>query len=260
MAHGLVAIKEMRLDAYAKRFAEAGYSVLVFDYRHFGESGGQPRQLLDINKQHQDWRAAIQFAQSNLDIGIDKIVLWGSSLSGGHVIQLASEHPGLAGVISQVPHMDGKAGVFAVGLGHVLKLTLAGLRDSLHQLLGLQPYYINASGKAGELAIMTKPEAVGYLPLAPASAQFDQRLAARFVLTASSYSPGKYLKKLSIPVLLQVAMNDKTTPPEPAIKACKGNPAVKLVTYNLGHFEPYVEPAFSSVVAEQLTFLKTLFK
>lgn len=55
MAHGLAGVKEMRLDAYAERFASAGYNVLVFDYRHFGASAGAPRQLLDLGKQRRDW-------------------------------------------------------------------------------------------------------------------------------------------------------------------------------------------------------------
>ena len=59
MAHGLAAVKEMRLDAYAERFAAAGHHVLVFDYRHFGASTGEPRQLLDIGRQHEDWAAAV---------------------------------------------------------------------------------------------------------------------------------------------------------------------------------------------------------
>ena len=42
MAHGLGGIREMRLDAYAGRFAAAGYACLVFDYRHFGASGAGP--------------------------------------------------------------------------------------------------------------------------------------------------------------------------------------------------------------------------
>ena len=64
MAHGVAGVKEMRLDAYAERFAAAGYHVLVFDYRHFGDSQGTPRQLLDIKKQHQDWAAAVDYARS----------------------------------------------------------------------------------------------------------------------------------------------------------------------------------------------------
>ena len=65
MAHGLAAVKEMRLDAYAERFAAAGMSVFVFDYRGFGSSDGEPRQLLDIDAQHADWEAAVAYARSS---------------------------------------------------------------------------------------------------------------------------------------------------------------------------------------------------
>lgn len=34
MAHGLGAVRTMRLDAYAERFSAAGYACLVFDYRY----------------------------------------------------------------------------------------------------------------------------------------------------------------------------------------------------------------------------------
>ena len=46
MAHGLGGVRQMRLDAFAERFSSAGYRCLVFDYRHFGASAGEPRQLL----------------------------------------------------------------------------------------------------------------------------------------------------------------------------------------------------------------------
>src|SRR5256885_9123821 len=46
MAHGLGAVKEMYLEPFARRFAEAGIAVLVFDYRSFGASGGGPAQPL----------------------------------------------------------------------------------------------------------------------------------------------------------------------------------------------------------------------
>jgi fermentation-respiration switch protein FrsA (DUF1100 family) len=45
LAHGLTAVREARLDAYAEHFAAAGIASLVFDYRHFGASGGELRHL-----------------------------------------------------------------------------------------------------------------------------------------------------------------------------------------------------------------------
>jgi uncharacterized protein len=51
-----------RLVPYAERFAASGIVALVFDYRSFGESGGEPRQLVDIPGQHQDIRAAVAWS------------------------------------------------------------------------------------------------------------------------------------------------------------------------------------------------------
>lgn len=91
MAHGLGAIKEMRLDAFAQRFADAGYAALVFDYRHFGDSTGEPRQLLDITLQRQDWSAAVDFARTLPGVDGSRIVCCrGTSFSGGHVIATAA--------------------------------------------------------------------------------------------------------------------------------------------------------------------------
>src|SRR2546421_475715 len=63
MAHGFSATRELRLPAYAERFCAAGIGVLLFDYRHFGASGGEPRQLLDIGRQHADYHAALAHAR-----------------------------------------------------------------------------------------------------------------------------------------------------------------------------------------------------
>ena len=59
MAHGLGAVKALRLGAFAERFQAAGYACLVFDYRYFGDSEGEPRELLSIRRQREDWRAAV---------------------------------------------------------------------------------------------------------------------------------------------------------------------------------------------------------
>ncbi|EON93016.1 dienelactone hydrolase-like enzyme [Marinobacter lipolyticus SM19] len=83
MAHGLGAVKEMRLEPFAQAFCDNGCVVLVFDYRNFGGSEGEPRQLLSIRQQLQDWKAAIEFSRHLPTVGSAKTVLWGTSLSGG---------------------------------------------------------------------------------------------------------------------------------------------------------------------------------
>src|ERR1700737_4146534 len=87
----------------------AGLAALVFDYRHFGASEGEPRQLLDIKLQLADWTAAIAFARTLEGIDEERIALWGTSFSGGHDIELAAHDGRVAAVVAQVPFVDGFA-------------------------------------------------------------------------------------------------------------------------------------------------------
>src|SRR5690242_7878529 len=99
LAHGFAAFRDLRLDAYAARFAQAGYAALVFDYRHWGASDGEPRRVLDIAKQQADWRAAVAYARSLDDVDATRVVGWGSSFGGGHVLTLAAHDRGFAAAI-----------------------------------------------------------------------------------------------------------------------------------------------------------------
>src|SRR2546429_9849143 len=90
LGHGLGGIREYGLEPYARRFADAGIAALVFTYRHFGDSDGQPRQLLDIERQLGDWAAALAYARSLDTIDAERLALRGTSFGGGHVIEDAS--------------------------------------------------------------------------------------------------------------------------------------------------------------------------
>lgn len=255
MAHGLAGIKEMRLDAYAERFAAAGYRVLVFDYRHFGESAGSPRQLLDIGRQHEDWIAAVSYARNRAEVDPDRVAVWGTSLSGGHVLAIAN-HVDAAAVISQVRHTDGVASLLALQPAQVVKLIGHALLDAARGLLGRSPHYVPASGMPGETALMTSPHAAEqYLDLVPDGHPFDQRVAARLVLRIGLYSPGRKAKDLDAPVLVQVGQRDATTPPKPAIKAGRSAARGTVRVHDADHFEPYTGELFETFVGEQLAFL-----
>ncbi|MEA2349594.1 MAG: hypothetical protein QOG86_535, partial [Thermoleophilaceae bacterium] len=129
LAHGWSGIREQRLDAYAERFADAGMAALVFDYRHFGASGGEPRQLLDVPRQLEDWRAAVAFARGLDGVDPERIALFGTSFSGGHVVSVAAGDDRIAAVVAQVPFADGLRNLLRLGVGHALRLAREGLLD-----------------------------------------------------------------------------------------------------------------------------------
>src|SRR5271163_1535754 len=106
MAHGLGAVKEMYLEPFARRFAKAGIAALVFDYRGFGASGGEPRQRISPRDQIEDYRNALTWLSLQSEIDADRLGVWGTSFSGGHVIQVAAQDPRVKAVVSQAGPMD----------------------------------------------------------------------------------------------------------------------------------------------------------
>lgn len=107
MTHGFSAVKEMYLDRFAEAFANAGLAGLLYDNRNFGASGGEPRQEIDPWAQVRDYRTAITYAASRPEVDSDRIGIWGSSYSGGHVLVLGAIDRRVKCVTSQVPLVSG---------------------------------------------------------------------------------------------------------------------------------------------------------
>src|SRR3954447_18244499 len=257
LAHGFAGVREARLWAYAERFAAAGMAALVFDYRHFGASGGKPRRLLDIERQLDDWRAAIAFARSLDGIDPARVALWGTSFSGGHVAVLAAEDHHVAAAISQGTYIDGPATLIALGPRNLLRLTAAGLRDEVARLLGRPPYMLPVVGPPGTLAAMNSPDAEpGYRALFPPEVPFRNEVAARIALRIGMYRPIRRAAEITCPWLVCVLDGDVITPPTPALKAAGRAPRGEARRYPGGHFDIYVGELFEQVVADQLEFLE----
>jgi dienelactone hydrolase len=256
MAHGLGAVRTMRLDAYAERFAAAGYACLVFDYRNFGDSEGAPRQLLDIRMQLQDWTVAVGFARTLPGIDAGRIGLWGTSFSGGHVIATAARVPGIAAVVSQCPFTDSIASLGAVNPLTSARLTALAARDLVNARFGGPPVMVPTAGRPGELALMTAPDAYpGFLGLVPDGAEIRNEVAARIGVTLLPYRPGRLAAKVPCPILFCICESDSVAPPGPTRRYAATAPRGEVKLYPEGHFEIYVGDAFERVIADQLDFL-----
>ena len=154
LGHGLGATREMRLDAFAERFAAAGIATLAFTYRYFGDSGGHPRQLMSVKRQLEDWDAALAFVKQHDDVDGERLAVWGSSFGGGHAITVASRHPELRAAVSQCPFTDGLASAAALGVMGSLKVTPVVLRDFAAKLLGRPPVMVPIAAAPGQPALM----------------------------------------------------------------------------------------------------------
>ncbi|OBH63075.1 alpha/beta hydrolase [Mycobacterium colombiense] len=257
MAHGLGAVRGMRLDAYAERFSAAGYACLVFDYRNFGDSEGRPRQVLDVGMQLADWAAAVGYARTIPGIDPDRIALWGTSFAGGHVIATAARLPGIAAAVAQCPFTDGLASARTITNPLIAaRITARVVRDLLARRRGRPPVMVATAGKPGEVALMNTPDAyAGYLRLVPDGLDFRNEVAARIALQVFSYRPGRSTPEITCPILFCVCEADSVAPAGATLRHAAKAPRGEVRLYPEGHFAIYVDDAFDRVVADQLAFL-----
>jgi len=263
MGAGFGGTKEVTLEKYALRFAEQGIAVLSIDFRHFGFSDGEPRQLFSIEKQLEDYRAAIAYARTRKEIDPEKIVVWGTSASGGYGLILAASDKKIACVIGQCPALDrtedARKSVEREGFGIYLRLFVHALRDQGRAVFGLSPHTFPIVGKPGTIAMLRTPGAFeAYSRLASRSETFENEICARSMLyLGKRYNPIDYADRVECPVLLLIAQKDHLISQASYKNTAKilGSYA-DVKTYPAGHFEIYEGENFEKTVIDQIAFIK----
>ena len=261
MAHGFGGTMQMWLAQYAERFCAAGYVVLMFDYRGFGASEGQPRQWLDPAREQQDWHSAIAYARSLPQVDAERIVLWGTSFSGGLVVDVAARDPGIAAIVCQCPMMDGQAAALNAlqvsGVAQTMKLALLALRDTAGAALGRAPLYLPIIAAPGALGAMTTADAWQcHQTQLGTVADFVNLVTARTMLAVPLYRPLRAAHRVRCPALIQICSRDSVAPAASAQAAAERMADAQVKHYDVGHFDIYFGAAFERSVTDQLEFLR----
>jgi pimeloyl-ACP methyl ester carboxylesterase len=239
--------------------AEAGYAVLVFDYRGFGDSEGEPRQLVSFRKQLEDWSAAIAFACALREVAPDRIVTWGFSLGGGHALAAGARDGRVKAVIAVAPMFDGISSTLAAvrrwSPRTFLRIVTRALRDLVGAVFGRSPVTVPFSAPPGEVGLLTSPDAYpGYEAMA--APDFVIETPARIALLFWTYLPGLLLRRLAKPVLVLVSAVDAINPPGPTIRRAKRCRSATIVELDCEHMAIANEPNRSRVVASTLELLR----
>lgn len=136
LVHGWGGVKSHLNQAYAPAFADAGYVVLTFDYRGWGESDGivvrtgkrpetvnddgegttydttvrELRTIVNPLEQMDDIRAAMAYLTSEPNVDASRIAVWGTSLGGGLALRTATEFDDVRVLLVQVGAVNTQAG------------------------------------------------------------------------------------------------------------------------------------------------------
>ncbi len=265
MAHGWTAVKEMYLDDYAARFANGGFVVLVFDYRNFGGSEGEPRHHIDPYMQHEDYKNAISWAGLQPMVDANRIGIWGSSYSGGHVIHLAAHDRRVKCAVAQVPLVN--------GIDNFRRLIRADYFPGTQAWLAADRVEQYTTGKINYLPVVDEQGKPSGLPTqdsydwfikawktrAPA---WENRQTIRSFELALEYNPGASIHLISpTPFMMIVAQNDTLTPTDLAIEAFRhAREPKRLEIIPGGHFDAYVKGFETSATPALEWFQQHLMK
>lgn len=246
MAHGFGLTKEAYIDKYAEKFAENGFVVILFDYRNVGESDGLPRQEINPFKQIDDYKNSITYACSLDCVDENRIGIWGTSYSGGHVIVTAATDKRVKCVVSQVPTISG----FQSSLRRMNAEQTKSFWESVKE--DRLRYLNNENPQTKKLVKETEDDTpiypmqdaeeyyLGALKLSPF---FKNEVTLRSNEYSRMYEPGIFVSQISpTPILYVVAMQDSVTPTDLILKAYENTLQPKAIeTISGGHFSPYIQ-------------------
>lgn len=258
MGHGLGLTRHCGLREIAVVFAAAGYAVLLFDYRGFGDSGGEPRQLISFRKQLADWAAAIAYVRSHPEVDSNRIFTWGFSLGAGHALTAAANDEGVAGVVAVVPMFDGLGSTLAAikrwSPLNFFRIMARATKDLFGSFFDRSPTLVPLTAPPGALGLLTSPDAhPGYRALVPSDFNYDT--AARIGLLFWSYLPGLRLRRFYRPILILPSRVDRINPPGPTRRHASKCKSATIIELDCEHLEAVIEPTRSRVVRATLDFL-----
>lgn len=239
MAPGFGGLIQHSAVQFAESFARAGLAVLVYDNPGFGQSNGTPRQNVDPVLQRRAYRDAITYAQHRGEVLASRIGVWGSSYSGGHVIEVAAYDRRIKCVVSQVPTISGSA--------QALQRFSRDVRQAMQGQFDLDRYKRQCGNEAATMPLVAL-DGTGYFNNQTA---YDYYMIDNFVneITLRSVEmnwenePAVHIGRISpTPLLMIVADRDEATPSQLALRAYEEALEPKeLAILPGGHFSPYQE-------------------
>ncbi|BAX99705.1 alpha/beta hydrolase [Mycobacteroides stephanolepidis] len=259
LAHGFSLTKDCGLEAYARNFSKAGVHAVVFDYRGWGESDGEIRDVVLMRSQLADYHAVLAGVREMAGIDPARVALWGTSYSGGTVVACAAEDGAVAAVVAQVPNLDNLATArFLSTRIRPLRLMRLGLRlarDVVAGWRGKEPVYVQSMGRTGEMAAYVSDESWDEFAQV-AGPMWNNRVGLRDFVRLPMWRPVKKLNELPCRIQLHACVQDDLTPWRPAVKAARQLGAqAELHEYSAGHFGIYVGEDQARALTTQAAFL-----
>ncbi|OBF55146.1 alpha/beta hydrolase [Mycobacterium sp. 852002-50816_SCH5313054-b] len=257
LAHGLGATHGMLMAQYEQHFAGSGIATLSFDYRHTGESDGEPRQRFCMRRHRRDVEAGLDYLRGHAGIDAARVGLWGTSLGALHVLQTAARRVDVAAVVVQCPIVHGPATLRRTGFRPVVRMTPAVVCDAFRRIFGAGREYVPIVGDPGSRAAVTVEGArEGWYSTVPPGCTFDNRIAATDVIGITFASAKRRSAKITAPLLVCVSQGETLMDPRHAEDIAETAPRGVVRHYDGDHFQIYHSPLLGELLADQTAFFQ----
>jgi dipeptidyl aminopeptidase/acylaminoacyl peptidase len=255
LCHGYTGVKDLYLPDNARELNDAGYVVLTFDYKGWGESEG-PRSRLAPYSRVADVQAAMTFLGLQPQVEDERLGIYGTSYGGATVVWTAAVDPRVKCVVScvgighgarwmrSVRHPDEWVDLLARAKADREKRVMDGksaLADRSEILLPDRQ-----SAELAAAARKNNPNAINTLP----TEYIDETL---------QFHPEWVVDKIAPrPLMLIATDDDRLVPPEESISLYEkaGEPKRLVMLKGFGHYEVYVDPAFTEVMEPTLAWFQ----
>jgi uncharacterized protein len=243
MCHGFGGV-HAQIDHYASHFAAAGFSVLNYDHRGFGESDGMPRQEVNPYVQTSDWRDAISYAQTQPEFDAAfGFGVWGSSFAGGLSMVVAANDGRVRCLVAQIPNVSGHRNVRLLYTAEQLaQIRTRVAADRSARLTGAAPGVLPLfPNEPGELAAFMLDIPSGIVERAAEAPSWKNEVTLRSLEHLEEFEPAGWAPYVSPkPLLMIIAEHDMCTFTEIQRAVFVALPQPKsLVSFPGGHFEAY---------------------
>lgn len=236
---GWLGLKDAKLYVrYHEALVAAGFGVLVFDYRGFGDSEGD-RGVLSPSAQLRDLVNAVTFLTTRDDVDADAIGVFGTGgTGGGNAVLLAAVDPRVRAAVSQVPVADGADWLHRMRPEHEWLSFLESLDEDRRQRV------LTGRGRLvhpREEIMVPTPERRA----TTVKADVDDRIPTKVSLASAeeilAYRPLDAAASLDTPLLVIGVEGDATTPTDHAerLYAAARGPKALLMQRHTTHYAAY---------------------
>ncbi|MCW2796825.1 alpha/beta fold hydrolase [Nocardioides sp.] len=253
MGNGFSLTRHDGLPVFAEAFANAGVAVLLFDYRHQGDSPSHTPGRLRLGEQRADWCSAVAAARRHPRVHRSKVVLWGFSLGGGHAVAVGAQDGDLAATLTLCPMLDGRARTLGTAPG----LAAWILVRSMVELAGRRVRIPVTAQPTGRGAMNLPGEADGFARSVHATGPWRNEVGPALFASLWAYRPVSKAKRVAAPSWVGLGGRDISVSATAIRRFASVVPCAELQEYpDADHFDVLMSDRAKNIAVDQLAFLR----